>query len=91
MPLPQYIPINITLENVWAVLDAMESDFKDDLADLMDESDTEFVVEDEQKDNNTDEDQETDTSISDTNESLHAIVHDTAKDNDTEVQNGKNK
>ena len=36
-------------------------------------------------------DQETDSSISDTNESLHAIVHDTAKDNDTEVQNGKNK
>ena len=36
-------------------------------------------------------DQETDTSISDTNESLHAIVHDTAKDNNTEVQNGKNK
>ena len=91
MPLPQYIPINITLKNVWAVLDAMESDFKDDLADLMDESDTEFVAEDEQKDDNKDEDQETDTSISDTNESLHAIVHDTAKDNDTEVQNGKNK
>ena len=91
MPLPQYIPINITLENFWAVLDAMESDFKDDLADLMDESDTEFVAEDEQKDDNKDEDQETDTSISDTNESLHAIVHDTAKDNNTEVQNGKNK
>ena len=72
-------------------MDAMESDFKDDLADLMDESDTEFVVEDEQKDDNKDEDQETDTSISDTNESLHAIVHDTAKDNNTEVQNGKNK
>ena len=33
----------------------MESDFKDDLADLMDESDTEFLVEDEQKDDNKDE------------------------------------
>ena len=89
MPLPQNIPINITPENVWAVLDAVESDFEDDLADVMEDSDTEFVVEDEQKDDNKDKDQEADTSISDTNQSLHAIVHDLAKDNDTDVQDEK--
>ena len=44
----------------------MDSDFEDDLADVMEDSDTEFVVEDEQNDDNKDEDQEADTSISDT-------------------------
>ena len=64
MPLPQNMPIDITPENVWAVLGAVESDFEYDLADVMADSDTEFVVEDEQKDNNNkDEDQEADTSI----------------------------
>ena len=75
MPLPQNIPINITPENVWAVLDAVESDFEDDLADVMEDSDTEFVVEDEEKD----EDQERDTEAaisSNTNQTPHAIVHD---------------
>ena len=66
MPLPQNIPINITPENVWAVLEVVESDFEDDLADVMEDSDTEFVVEDGQNDDNKDEDQEADTSISDT-------------------------
>ena len=79
MPLPQNISINITPENVWAVLYAVESDFEDDLADVMEDSDTEFVVEDEQKDDDKDEDQEADTSISDTNQSLHTIVHDLLK------------
>ena len=66
MPLPQNIPINITPENVWAVLDAVESDFEDDLADVMENSYTEFVVEDEQKDDDDkDKDQEADASISD--------------------------
>ena len=36
---------------------------------------TGFVVEDEQKDNDKDEDEEVVTSISDTNQSLHATVH----------------
>ena len=49
MLLPQNIPINITPENVWAVLDAVKSDFKDHLADVMQDSDTDLVVEDEQK------------------------------------------
>ena len=44
----------------------MDSDFEDDLADVMEDSDTEFVVEDRQNDDNKDEDQEADTSISDT-------------------------
>ena len=89
MPLQQNIPIAITPENVWAVLNAVESDFEDDLADVMEDSDTEFVVEDEQKDDDKDEDQEADTSISDTNQSLHAIIHDLAKGNDTDVQDEK--
>ena len=67
----------------------MESDFEDDLADVMEDSDAEFVVEDEQKGDDKDEDQEVDTFISDTNQSLHAIVHDSAKDNDTDVQDEK--
>ena len=33
--------------------------------------------------------QEADTSISDTNQALHEIVHDSAKDNDTVVQDEK--
>ena len=89
MPLPQNIPINIISENVWAVLDAVESDFEDDLADVMEDSDTAFVVEEEQKDNDKDEDQEADTSISNTNQSLHAFVHDSAKHNDIDIQNEK--
>ena len=56
---------------------------------LMEDSDTEFVVEDEQKDDDKDKDQEADTSISDRNQSLHAIEHDSAKDNDTDVQDEK--
>ena len=89
MPLPQNISINITPENVWAVLYAVESDFEDDLADVMEDSDTEFVVEDEQKDDDKDEDQEADTSISDTNQFLHVIVHGSAKENDTDIQDEK--
>ena len=79
MPLPQSIPISITPENVWAVLDDVESDFEDDLADVMEDLDTEFVFEDEQKNEDKDENQEADTSISDANQSLHTIVHDSIK------------
>ena len=63
MPLPQNVPINITPENVWVVLDTVQSDFEDDLADVMEDSDTEFVVEDKQKGNGKDEDQEAQTQI----------------------------
>ena len=76
-------------ENVWAVLDAVESDFENDLTHVMEDSDTEFVVEYEQKDDDKDEDQEADTSISYTNQTLHAIVHDSAKDDDTDIQDEK--
>ena len=89
MSLPQNIPINITPENVWAVLDAVESDFEDDLADVMEDSDTEFVVEDEHKNDDKDEDHAANTSISDTNQTLQAIAHDSAKDDDTDVQDEK--
>ena len=90
MLLPENIPVNITPENVWAVLDTVESDFGDDFADVMDDSGTEFGVEDEQKDNDKDEYQEADTStISDRNQSLHTIVSDSGKDNDTDVQDKK--
>ena len=78
--------MNITPENVWAVLDDVKNDFEDDLADVTEDSDTEFAVEYEQKNDDEDENQEADTSISDINQSLHAIVLDSAKDNDTDVQ-----
>ena len=86
MSLPHNIPTNITPENVWAVLDAVESDFEDDLADVMEESDTEFVIEDEQKDDDKDEDREADISISDTSQTLQVIVLNSAKDDDTYIQ-----
>ena len=89
MPLPQNVPINITPENVWTVLDAVEIDFGDDLVDVMEDSDTELVVEDEQKNNDKDEHQEADTSISDTSQTLHAIGHDSAKDVKTDVHDEK--
>ena len=39
------MPINITPENACAILDSVESDYKDDLADAVEDLDTEFVVE----------------------------------------------
>ena len=89
MLLPQNIPINITPQNVWAGLDTVESDFEDDLEDAMEDLDTELVVEGEQKDDDKDENQEIDTSTSDTNQSLHAIVHDSANDNNIYVPDEK--
>ena len=67
----------------------MESDFEDDLADVMEDSDIEFVVENEHKDDDKDEDQEADISIWDTNQILHTTVHDSAKDGDTDIQDKK--
>ena len=84
MPLPQTIPIDITPDNVWAILDAVESDFEDDLADVMEDSDTEFVIEDEQEDNYRDLDVIS-TSL-ETNQALHAIVHNPIQVDDTDVQ-----
>ena len=69
-----------------AVLDDVKNDFEDDLADVTEDSDTEVAVEYEQKNDDEDENQEADTSISDTNQSLHAILLDSAKDNFTDVQ-----
>ena len=46
MPFPQNIPINITPENERAILDSVESDYENDLAHVMEDSHTEFVVED---------------------------------------------
>ena len=72
-----------------ADLDAMEGDFEDNLADVKEESNTKYMVEgqqkDDYKDDDKDEDQEADTSISYTNQSLHATVHDSAKDNNTDA------
>ena len=47
------------------------------------------MVENEQKDDDKDKDQEADTSTLYTNQSLHAIVNDSAKDNDTDLQDEK--
>ena len=73
MPLPQNIPINITPENVWAILDSVESDYEDDLADVMEDSGTEFVVENNEE-KYEDQDEE-DNSLDSLNyNELHAIV-----------------
>ena len=55
----------------------------------MEDSDAELVFEDKQKDNDKDEHQEACTSISDTNQTLQAIRHDSAKDDKTDVQDEK--
>ena len=67
----------------------MERGFEDNLADVMENPDTEFVVEDEQKDDDKNKDQEAYTSVSDTNQTLHANVHDSSKEDDTDVQDEK--
>ena len=73
MPLPQNIPINITPENVWSILDSVESDYEDDLADVMEDSGTEFVVENNEE-KYEDQDEE-DNSLDSLNyNELHAIV-----------------
>ena len=46
MVLPKNISTNITPWDVWVILDSVESDHKDDLADVMKGSDIEFIVED---------------------------------------------
>ena len=47
IPLPRSIPINVTSENVWLILDSVKSYFEEELTDVMKDSDTEFVVEDD--------------------------------------------
>ena len=36
--------MDITPENVWVILDSVESDHEDDLADVMKDSNTEFLI-----------------------------------------------
>ena len=36
--------MDITSENVWIILDSVESDHEDDLADVMRDSNTEFLI-----------------------------------------------
>ena len=74
MPLPQRISVNITPENVWALLDEVDSDLEDDLADVIEDSDTEFVVEDEEKDSVEEKIPEKNLDAGLTNEPLHAIL-----------------
>ena len=85
MPLAQNIPINVTLENVWIVSDSVESDYKNDLADVIEDSDTEFVAEDNQ-DKPENQDKE-DNSLDSHNNQHHAIVHESTSAVDTNVQN----
>ena len=85
MPLAQNIPINVTLENVWVVSDSVESDYKNDLADVIEDSDTEFVAEDNQ-DKHENQDKE-DNSLDSHNNQHHAIVHESTSAVDTNVQN----
>ena len=39
--------IHVTSENVWLILDSVKSYFEEELTDVMKDSDTEFVVEDD--------------------------------------------
>ena len=92
MPLPQPIPINTAPENVWAVLDAVESDCEDDLADVMKDSDENLWLKMRRKKiiRTKGDEENADNSISETNQSLHAIVHDmnTTDDKEDKVQSG---
>ena len=93
MPLLQNIPINITLENVRAILDSVESDQEDDLADVMEDSDTDFIVEGNQ-DKHEDQDEE-DNSLDNYNligkvttyNQPDAIANESTSAEDTNVQN----
>ena len=85
MPLAQNIPINVTLENVWVISHSVESDYKNDLADVIEDSDTEFVAEDNQ-DKHENQDKE-DNSLDSHNNQHHAIVHESTSAADTNVQN----
>ena len=68
IPLPWSIPINLTSENVWLILDSVKSYFEEELTDVMKDSDTEFVVEDDYLDKPT-------------NNQPHAIVNDKIDNN----------
>ena len=84
MALLQNIPIKITLENVWAILDSVESDYEDNLADVREDLDTDFVVEDNE-DKHEDQDEEDNSLDSPNNNQPHAIAHDFTSANDTNV------
>ena len=84
MPLPQKIPVDITPQNVWAILDSVDSDFEDELADVMEDSDTEFVVEDNETEDEQNFVMERNSENSNlTNEKPHAIVHDSKSSKET--------
>ena len=55
MSLAQNIQIDITPENIWTILDSVESDYKNDLADVVEDSDTEF---EDNEDKHEDQDEE---------------------------------
>ena len=77
---------NVTPENVWAISDSVESDYKNDLADVMEDSDTEFVVEDNQE-KHEDQDEEDNSLDSHNYNQHHAIVHESTYAVDTNVRN----
>ena len=67
-PVPQNIPINITTENVWTILHSVESDYEKELVDVMEDSNTEFIVEDKEN--------EGEQFLYSTNTQPHVIIHD---------------
>ena len=84
IPLPQKIPVDITSQNVRAILDSVDSDFEDELADVMEDSDTEFVVEDNETEDEQNFVMERNSENSNlTNEKPHAIVHDSKSSKET--------
>ena len=53
--LAQNIQKNVTTEDIWTILDSVESDYKNDLADVMEGLDCEF---EDNKDKHEDQDEE---------------------------------
>ena len=80
---PEYT--NKCYSRKWVVLDSVESDYKNDLADVIEDSDTEFVAEDNQ-DKHENQDKE-DNSLDSHNNQHHAIVHESTSAVDTNIQN----
>ena len=86
MPLVQNIPINIIVENVQAILDSAESGYGDDLADAVQDMDTDFIVEHDE-DKYEDQDLENNSSDSPNNNQPQAIAHESTSANDKNLQN----
>lgn len=60
--LAQNIQKNVTTENIWTILDSVESDYKSDLADVMEGLDCEFEDNEDKHEDQDEEDNSLDSS-----------------------------